>query len=79
MSDPQPTTTDAPLLELRDLTKHFPLTQGIVFRKTVGQVRAVDGVSFDLVGASCAATKLSRPMLYGRSIVYAQWWSACFP
>ncbi|MFW6187259.1 MAG: ABC transporter ATP-binding protein [Actinomycetota bacterium] len=39
---------DAPLLELRELTKHFPLTQGIVFRKTVGQVRAVDGVSMTI-------------------------------
>ncbi|MFC4901994.1 peptide ABC transporter ATP-binding protein [Kocuria sp. CNJ-770] len=48
MSESQPTTTDVPLLELRDLTKHFPLTQGIVFRKTVGQVRAVDGVSMTL-------------------------------
>ncbi|MFF0905294.1 UNVERIFIED_CONTAM: dipeptide ABC transporter ATP-binding protein [Kocuria sp. CPCC 205316] len=48
MSDPQPTTTDAPLLELRELTKHFPLTQGVVLRRTVGQVQAVDGVSMTL-------------------------------
>ncbi|WP_441250414.1 ABC transporter ATP-binding protein [Kitasatospora sp. McL0602] len=38
-----------PILEVRDLVKHFPLTQGIVFRKQVGAVKAVDGVSFDLV------------------------------
>ncbi|MFJ1745244.1 ABC transporter ATP-binding protein [Streptomyces sp. NPDC088116] len=37
-----------PLLEVRDLVKHFPLTRGILFRKQVGAVRAVDGVSFDL-------------------------------
>ncbi|MEV7087249.1 dipeptide ABC transporter ATP-binding protein [Streptomyces sp. NPDC093085] len=37
-----------PLLEVRDLVKHFPLTQGIVFRRQVGAVRAVDGVSFGL-------------------------------
>jgi oligopeptide transport system ATP-binding protein len=36
------------LLELRGLQKHFPLTQGIVFKKTVGQVRAVDGVNLAL-------------------------------
>ena len=36
------------ILEVRDLVKHFPLTRGIVFKKTVGQVKAVDGVSFDL-------------------------------
>jgi oligopeptide transport system ATP-binding protein len=28
--------------------KHFPLTQGVLFKKTVGQVRAVDGVDFTL-------------------------------
>jgi oligopeptide transport system ATP-binding protein len=37
-----------PLLQVRDLVKHFPLTQGVVFKKTVGHVQAVDGVSFDL-------------------------------
>src|SRR5688500_10579004 len=37
-----------PLLQVRDLVKHFPLTEGVVFKKTVGHVQAVDGVSFDL-------------------------------
>ncbi|MFD3544097.1 ABC transporter ATP-binding protein [Streptomyces sp. NPDC058655] len=37
-----------PLLEVKDLVKHYPLTQGVVFRKQVGAVKAVDGVSFDL-------------------------------
>ncbi|GGR17258.1 ABC transporter ATP-binding protein [Streptomyces netropsis] len=36
------------ILEVRDLVKHYPLTRGIVFRKQVGAVRAVDGVSFEL-------------------------------
>jgi peptide/nickel transport system ATP-binding protein len=36
-----------PLLKVRDLKKHFPITQG-VFRKVVGHVKAVDGVSFDI-------------------------------
>ncbi|WSR66623.1 dipeptide ABC transporter ATP-binding protein [Streptomyces sp. NBC_01198] len=30
------------------MVKHFPLTQGIVFKRQVGAVQAVDGVSFDL-------------------------------
>jgi oligopeptide/dipeptide ABC transporter ATP-binding protein len=38
-----------PLIEVRDLYKHFPLTQGIVFQRQVGAVRAVDGVSFDIM------------------------------
>ncbi|MET9864570.1 ATP-binding cassette domain-containing protein, partial [Streptomyces smyrnaeus] len=37
-----------PILEVRDLVKHFPLTQGILFKRQVGAVKAVDGVSFDL-------------------------------
>ncbi|WP_329175065.1 MULTISPECIES: ABC transporter ATP-binding protein [unclassified Streptomyces] len=37
-----------PILEVRNLVKHFPLTQGIVFKRQVGAVQAVDGVSFDL-------------------------------
>ncbi|MGE5552720.1 MAG: ABC transporter ATP-binding protein [Betaproteobacteria bacterium] len=34
------------LLEVKNLTKHFPITRGIVLQRVVGQVRAVDGVSF---------------------------------
>ncbi|MFD7902419.1 ABC transporter ATP-binding protein [Kitasatospora sp. NPDC059722] len=38
-----------PILEVRDLVKHYPLTQGILFKRQVGAVKAVDGISFDLV------------------------------
>ena len=34
------------IVEVRDLTKHFPISKGIVLRRQVGAVRAVDGVSF---------------------------------
>ena len=37
-----------PVLQVRDLHKYFPVTQGIVFRHKIADVRAVDGVSFDL-------------------------------
>ena len=37
-----------PLVEVRDLVKHFPLTSGIILRRQVGAVRAVDGVTFDV-------------------------------
>jgi len=33
------------LLEVRDLVKHFPITQGVIFQKQIGAVHAVDGVS----------------------------------
>jgi oligopeptide transport system ATP-binding protein len=39
--------TQRPLLEVRDLVKHFPLRRG-AFGRGQGHVRAVDGVSFDL-------------------------------
>jgi oligopeptide transport system ATP-binding protein len=38
----------APVLEVRDLVKHFPVRVGVLFKHTIGHVRAVDGVSFDL-------------------------------
>ena len=58
-----------PLVEVRDVVKHFPLTKGVLFQKQVGAVHAVDGVSFDinegetfgLVGESgCGKSTLAR-------------------
>jgi oligopeptide/dipeptide ABC transporter ATP-binding protein len=36
------------LVEVRDLKMHFPLTSGLLIQRTVGYVRAVDGVSFSI-------------------------------
>jgi oligopeptide/dipeptide ABC transporter ATP-binding protein len=41
------TANGAPILEVRDLVKHFPITRGVL-RREVAAVRAVDGVSFDV-------------------------------
>ena len=60
-----------PLLEVRDLVRHFPVRRGF-FGRVSGQVRAVDGVSFDLhegevlglVGESgCGKTTTGRCVL----------------
>ncbi|MFE0364018.1 ABC transporter ATP-binding protein [Streptomyces griseoaurantiacus] len=37
-----------PILQVRNLKKHFPLTRGILFKRQIGAVKAVDGISFDL-------------------------------
>ena len=41
--------TASPLVEVRDLVKHFPIKQGVIFQRQVGAVKAVDGVSFDVM------------------------------
>jgi peptide/nickel transport system ATP-binding protein len=42
-------TADAPVvLRVRDLVKTYKLSKGVVFRRQIGEVRAVDGVSFEL-------------------------------
>ncbi|MFE0025777.1 dipeptide ABC transporter ATP-binding protein [Amycolatopsis sp. NPDC059021] len=37
------------VLDVRDLVKHYAVTKGSVFKRKAGTVRAVDGVSFDIV------------------------------
>ncbi|HJY24438.1 MAG TPA: ATP-binding cassette domain-containing protein, partial [Actinomycetes bacterium] len=41
--------SDDAILQARDVMKHFPITEGIVFKKQIGAVKAVDGVTFDLM------------------------------
>lgn len=36
------------VVRVRDLAKTYPLTKGVLLRRTVGEVRGVDGVSFEL-------------------------------
>jgi oligopeptide/dipeptide ABC transporter ATP-binding protein len=40
--------TTTPLIEVRNLVKHFPITSGILIQRQIGAVKAVDDVSFDV-------------------------------
>jgi oligopeptide/dipeptide ABC transporter ATP-binding protein len=71
MSVPPHPAPAEPLLQVRGLTKHFPVLKGLL-RRPAGHVRAVDGVSFDLprartvavVGESgCGKTTAGRAIL----------------
>jgi peptide/nickel transport system ATP-binding protein len=76
MSEPTP-VRDVPsgsdvLVEVRGLEVHFPIKSGLVFDRTVGHVRAVDGVDLDirrretygLVGESgCGKSTLGKAIL----------------
>ncbi|AWE52210.1 MULTISPECIES: ABC transporter ATP-binding protein [Streptomyces] len=39
---------EAPLMKVSGLTKHFPIKGGFPIRRTVGHVKAVDGVDFEV-------------------------------
>jgi peptide/nickel transport system ATP-binding protein len=72
MANVQTADTAPILLEVKDLKKHFRVTKGFVASKTVGYVKAVDGVNFfirrgetlGLVGESgCGKTTTGRLIL----------------
>jgi oligopeptide transport system ATP-binding protein len=42
-------TENGTLVQVRDLKMHFPITQGIIIQRKVGAIRAVDGVTFDIL------------------------------
>lgn len=51
-TQPQATQDTSPrevVVAVRDLVKTYRLTKGVVFRRNIGEVRAVDGLSFDLL------------------------------
>ena len=68
----QPKSDQETLLEVKNLKMYFPVTSGIIFQRTIAEVKAVDGVSFTikkgetlgLVGESgCGKTTTGRCIL----------------
>lgn len=60
------------LVKVKDLKMYFPITQGIIFQRRIGDIKAVDGISFDvrrketlgLVGESgCGKSTTGRAIL----------------
>ena len=45
---PSPEQEVQPLLEVKDLKMHFPVTSGVILQRKVGAIKAVDGVSFSI-------------------------------
>ena len=67
-----PPSDSQPILRVEGLKKHYPLTQGILFKKQIGSVKAVDGLNLDLmrgetlglVGESgCGKSTVARTLL----------------
>jgi oligopeptide transport system ATP-binding protein len=74
--NPQPSTAaqtgNPALVQVRDLVKHFPITQGLIIERPVGSVKAVDGINLEIpagetlgmVGESgCGKTTAGRTIL----------------
>lgn len=64
--------TTEPLLKVKDLSKYFPVTRGVLVSRKIGDIKAVDRISFDihdgetlgLVGESgCGKTTTGRVLL----------------
>jgi oligopeptide/dipeptide ABC transporter ATP-binding protein len=64
---------DKPIVQVQNLKKHFPVTKGLLFMKTIGWVKAVDDISFSvpqgktlaLVGESgCGKTTTAKLILH---------------
>jgi peptide/nickel transport system ATP-binding protein len=71
-SEPSPANRGEPIIRVRGLKKYFPITQGIIFQRHVGDVHAVDGVDLEvypgetlgLVGETgCGKSTLARVVM----------------
>ena len=61
-----------PLLEVRQLAMHFPVTEGIVISRRIGDVKAVDGVDFKIERGETSPTVASLHLFFlGWAMLFA--------
>jgi oligopeptide transport system ATP-binding protein len=48
-NQPESTNGSEALLRVRDLKVHFPIEEGILIRRKVGAIRAVDGIDLEII------------------------------
>ena len=72
---------DGTLISVQDIRKYYPVTSGLLFRKQVGQVKAVDGIDFSisqgqtysLVGESgCGKTTTAKMILLAEELTQGE-------
>ncbi|NEP25255.1 dipeptide ABC transporter ATP-binding protein [Moorena sp. SIO3I6] len=72
LDNPKPNQQNNSLLHIENLQMHFPITQGIIWQKQIGSIKAVDGLNFQinrgetlgLVGESgCGKSTTGRAIL----------------
>ena len=56
--EPKQGETRTPLIKLTGVKKYFPIKQGIIFQKAVGNVHAVDGVDLEIYPGETVGLKV---------------------
>ena len=56
------------LLEVKNIKHYFPITKGVIIRKNIGTVKAVDGISFSIGEKEIAIDYLEKALKINQKI-----------